>query len=107
MDKLALALLFGADWVENSLAVLALRNVKFAGWLAVPGHDLGVVAARLVTAREAAWLAHFGLVLEDDGEVCDLAVLHLVTRSWTVVGQNLQRTTTVPSLRRGRIGVGG
>ena len=107
MHKLALALLFGTNGVEDSLAVLALRNVKFAGRLAVSGQNLGLVAAGLAATGEAGGLAHLGLVLDGDGEVRDLAVLHLVTRSWTVVGQNLQRTTTVPSLRRGRIGVGG
>ena len=107
VHKLALALLFGTDGVEDSLAVLALRNVKFAGRLAVSGQNLGLVAAGLAATGEAGGLAHLGLVLDGDGEVRDLAVLHLVTRSWTVVGQNLQRTTTISSLRRGRIGVGG
>ena len=108
VDKLALALLFGTDGVEDSLAVLALRDVKFAGGLAVPGEKLGLVAAGLAAAGEADWLGYFlCLILADDGEVRHLAILHLVTRGWTVVGQNFQRTTAIPSLRRGRIGVGG
>ena len=102
MDKL---LLFGTDGVEDPLALLALRNEEFAGRLAVPGQDLGLVAAALVTTGEADRLAHFGLLLQDDGEV---GVLHLsITRCRTAIGQNLQRTTAISSLRRGRIGVGG
>ena len=71
MDKLALALLFRTDRVEDPLAVLALRNVEFAGRLAVSGENLGLVAARLATTGEAGWLPHFDLtlILETDGKV--------------------------------------
>merc|ERR1719361_395318 len=58
VHKLALALLFGTDGVEDSLAVLALRNVKFAGRLAVSGQNLGLVAAGLAATGEAGGLAH-------------------------------------------------
>ena len=71
MDKLALALLFRTDRVEDPLAVLALRNVEFAGRLAVSGENLGIVAAGLAATGEAGWLAHFDLtlILETDGKV--------------------------------------
>ena len=89
--------------LRRYFVVLALRNVKFAGrpQLAVSGENL-----RLVAAGEAARLAHFALVLEDGGEVRDLAVLHLVTRGRAVVGQNLQRTTAISPRRCRSIGIG-
>ena len=104
MDKLALGLLLGTDGMEDSLAVLPFRNVEFAGrpHLAVTGENLGLVAA-----GDTAGLAHFALVLEDAGEVRGLAVLQLVTRGGTVVGQHLQRATAISPLRCRRIGIGG
>ena len=48
------------------------------------------MAAGLVAAGDAGRLADFALILETDGEVGDLTVLHLVTGGRTVVGQNLQ-----------------
>ena len=92
MDELAL-LLLGTDRVEDPLAVLALGDVELAGRLAVSGENLGLVAAGLTAAGDAAWLAlaRVLLLLEADGEVGrHLAVLHLVAGRRAVVGQHLQ-----------------